>query len=279
MLIPAMQPTSDHASLTADDTVTGEAVAFDLPAAGIGPRMVAGLLDVVLTVAVLIGTLFLAVLAASQTDAALLHVATIGSVVVALLVVPTTVETLSRGRSPGKWAMGLRVVRDDAGPITAQHAFVRALVAVVETYALTGAGAFFSILLSPRGKRLGDHAAGTYVVLERVRLVLPPPTAMPQHLGPWARGADISALPTPLALGVRQFLGRAQELTPASREELAHRLAAQVVTHVAPPPPPGTHPELFLAAVLAARRERDGARFERERSLRQRLTSARTPGR
>lgn len=277
MLIPAMQQTSDHAHLTADDTVTGEAVAFDLPAAGIGPRMVAGLLDVVLTVALLIGTLFVAILAAAQTDAALLHVATIGSVVVVLLVVPTTVETLSRGRSPGKWAMGLRVVRDDAGPITAQHAFVRALVAVVETYALTGAGAFFSILLSPRGKRLGDHAAGTYVVHERVRLVLPSPVEMPPSLAPWARSADISALPTPLALGVRQFLGRAPQLTAASREELGRRLAAQVITHVAPPPP-STHSELFLAAVLAARRERDSERFERERSLRQRLTSARTPG-
>lgn len=278
MLWFAMQPTSDHASLTADDTVTGEAVAFDLPAAGIGPRMLAGLLDVVLTLLALVLLLFLGLLAAAQTDAALLHVATIGSVVLALLVIPTTVETLSRGRSPGKWTMGLRVVRDDAGPITAQHAFVRALVAVVETYLLTGAGAFFSILLSPRGKRLGDHAAGTYVVHERVRLVLPPPVAMPQHLQTWARNADIAALPTSLALGVRQFLGRAPTLSPAARQELGRRLAARAGEHVAPPPPPGTHPELFLAAVLAARRERDSERLERERSLRQRLTAGRRPG-
>lgn len=274
-----MQPTSDHASLTADDTVTGEAVAFDLPAAGIGPRLLSGLLDVVLTILVLVATLFVAILAASRTDAALLHVATIGSIVFALLVVPTTVETLTRGRSPGKWAMGLRVVRDDAGPITAQHAFVRALIAIVETWALTGAGAFFSILLSPRGKRLGDHAAGTYVVHERVRLVLPPPVAMPDHLALWARSADISALPTGLALGVRQFLGRAPSLTPAAREEMARRLTARVREHVAPSPPSGTHPELFLAAVLAARRERDLERLERERSLRQRLTNASTRGR
>lgn len=270
-----MQPTSDHASLTADDTVTGEAVAFDLPAAGIGSRLAAGFVDVLLTLGVLLGSLIIGFLATARTDDALLHVATIGSVVVALLVVPTTVETLSRGRSPGKWAMGLRVVRDDAGPITAQHAFVRALVGVVETYALTGAGAFFSILLSPRGKRLGDHAAGTYVVHERVRLALPPPVAMPPHLAAWAQSADIAALPTHLALGVRQFLGRAPTLTPAAREQLAQRLAAQASAHVAPPPPAGTHPEQFLAAVLAARRERDVARLERERALRQRLTSAR----
>ena len=33
-----------------------------------------------------------------------------------------------------------------------------------------GGPAFFSALLSSRGKRLGDYAAGTYVVRERVRL-------------------------------------------------------------------------------------------------------------
>ena len=101
------------------------------------------------------------------------------------LVVPTTVETLSRGRSLGKLACGLRTVRDDAGPISFQHAFVRALIGFVEIYAFTGAPAFFSALLSTKGKRLGDHAAGTYVVRERVRLHLAPPALLPPHL---ARG-------------------------------------------------------------------------------------------
>lgn len=269
---------ADWATLTDDDLVTGEAVALDLPPAGLAARMVSGLVDVVVTLLLMVGVVFLFTLAALETDAALLHVALVGSVVMVFLVVPTTIETLSRGRSVGKLAMGLRTVRDDAGPITFQHAFVRALVGVVEIYALSGAGAFFSALLSSRGKRLGDYAAGTYVVRERVRLVLPPPVPMPPPLAGWAAAADMAPLPTPLALGVRQFLGRAPSLSPASRHEIGSRLAAQVAEHVAPPPPPGTPPEAFLAAVLASRRARDAARLAREHQLRTRLTAARTPG-
>lgn len=269
---PAAPARAQYAALTEDDLVTGEAVALDLPAAGIGARMVAGLVDVVLTVLLLVGAVFAFTLAALQTDEALLQVAMIASLITALVVVPTATETLTRGRSPGKWAMGLRTVRDDAGPISFQHAFVRALLGVVEIYAFTGVPAFFSALLSARGKRLGDHAAGTYVVQERVRLSLPAPVPMPPQLAPWAAAADIAPLPVPLALAVRQFLGRAETLSPAARVELGQGLAHQVAAYVAPPPPPGTPPEAFLAAVLAARRTRDAARLAREQRLRAELT-------
>ena len=94
--------------------------------------------------------------------------ATLVGTVAVFVVVPTTLETLTRGQSLGKLALGLRTVRDDAGPISFQHAFVRALVGVVEIWVFTGVPAFFCALVTPRGKRLGDFAAGTYVVRERV---------------------------------------------------------------------------------------------------------------
>jgi hypothetical protein len=139
----------------------------------------------------------------------------------------------------------------------------------------TGVPAFFSALLSSRGKRLGDYAAGTYVVRDRVRLRLPPPTLMPPPLAAWARTADISSLPTGLALAVRQFLGRLPTIDAQSRAVLGRRLADQVAEHVAPPPPPGTPPEAYLAAVVASRRERDQARLAREAEMRRRLTTRR----
>lgn len=259
------------ASVTADDHVTGEAVALDLPPASLGSRIGSGLIDVVVTVLLLIATIVVLGIAVLQTDAALAHVAMIGTMVTVFLVVPTTVETLTRGRSLGKLVCGLRTVRDDAGPISFQHAFVRALVGFVEIYAFTGAPAFFSALLSAKGKRLGDHAAGTYVVRERVRLDLAPPALMPPHLAAWARSADLASLPTGLALAVRQFLGRAATLDPATRHDLGSRLAAELSPYVAPQPPPGTDPHDFLAAVIAARRERDTARLTREAAMRARL--------
>jgi len=261
----------EFATLTVDDLVTGEAVALDLPPASIGLRMVSGLIDVVLTVVVLGVVVLLYLTASAQASGALAHVAVVGTFVTVFVVVPTTVETLTRGRSLGKLATGLRTVCDDAGPISFQHAFVRALVGFVEIYALTGVPAFFSALVSSRGKRLGDYAAGTYVVRQRARLRLVPPRPMPPHLSAWAAGADIVALPTPLALGIRQFLGRAHAITPASREEMARRLADQVRPYVAPAPPPGTTAEDYLTAVVAARRTRDAARLHRDAALVERL--------
>jgi uncharacterized RDD family membrane protein YckC len=263
------------ATLTDDDLVTGEAVALDLPAAGLGARMVSGLIDVAVTVVLLLAVLLLAFVGAIRTDGALMWVAWVGSLITVLVAFPTTVETLTRGKSLGKLAMGLRTVRDDAGPISFQHAFVRALIGFVEIYAFTGAPAFFSALLSARGKRLGDYAAGTYVVRERVHLRLPPPPQMPPPLAHWAAGADIASLPTGLAVAIRQFLGRAPQIDPAARQSLGVRLADETRPYVAPAPPPGTPPEAFLAAVIAARRDRDHARLVREEQLRQRLTARR----
>ena len=83
--------------------------------------------------------IFTFLVAALQADGALAQVAFVGTLVVVFLVYPTTVETLSRGKSLGKWAFGLRAVRDDAGPISFHHAFVRALVGFVEIYAVLAA--------------------------------------------------------------------------------------------------------------------------------------------
>jgi uncharacterized RDD family membrane protein YckC len=265
----------EFATLTTDDLVTGEAVALDLPPASLGARIVSGLIDVVVTMILFVAAIFVFVVAALQADGALIWAAFIATMITVFLLYPSTVETLSRGKSLGKLVCGLRVVRDDAGPTTFQHSFVRALIGFVEIYVFTGVPAFFSALISSRGKRLGDYAAGTYVVRDRVRLRLTPPTLMPPPLAAWARSADIASLPTGLALAVRQFLGRLPTLDPQSRVTIGTRLADQVSQYVAPPPPPGTPPEAYLAAVTASRRERDQARLHREAELRRRLVRGR----
>jgi uncharacterized RDD family membrane protein YckC len=265
----------EFATLTTDDLVTGEAVALDLPPAGLGSRMVSGLIDVIVTMMALVIAMLVFRIASLQSDEALVWAAYIGTLITVFLVFPTALETLTRGKSLGKLAMGLRTVRDDAGPITVQHAFVRSLIAIVEVYALSGVPAFFSALLNSRGKRLGDLAAGTYVVRERIRLRLPPPPQMPAHLGGWARSADIAPLPPGLVLAVRQYLGRLSTIDQESRVRIGTRLAAEVSRYVAPATPAGATPEEFLSAVLASRRERDSARLAREAALRARLTARR----
>jgi uncharacterized RDD family membrane protein YckC len=271
MLLAMSQSSPEFATLTADDLVTGEAVALDLPPAGLGTRAASGLIDLAAITLLAFGVALFLVLATANASSALVEAGFVATLVIVLLGVPTAFETLTRGRTLGKLALGLRTVRDDGGPISFHHAFVRSLVGVVEIYALTGTPAFFSALVSSRGKRLGDHAAGTYVVSERVRLSLPLPPPMPWHLKEWAASADVAPLPVGLALAIRQFLARAHQITPQSRAVMGSRLAEQAATLVAPPPPLGTHPEDFLAAVVATRRERDAARLRREAALRRRL--------
>ncbi|WP_084541130.1 RDD family protein [Nocardioides alkalitolerans] len=261
----------DLAGLTSDDLVTGEAVALDLPSAPVGLRIASALLDVLAVgVAFVVLSIVLA-LATIRTDDALFQAGAIVALVLGVIAFPTTVETLTRGRSVGKLVVGLRTVRDDAGPISFQQAFTRSLVGVVEIYAFLGGPAFLTSLLSPRGKRLGDHAAGTYVVRERLRLGLPLPPPMPPQLASWAAQADVSAPPAALMLAVRQFLARAHSITPEARTAIGVGLADQLTDHVAPVPPPGTPPEAFLCAVIATRRDRDLARLRREARLRDRL--------
>ncbi len=267
-----MTPGPEFAMLTTDDLVTGEAVALDLPPAGLAIRIASGLIDIIVTLLLLVALALIFQIASLRADDAIATIAFIAVTVLVFVGFPTTLETLTRGRSLGKLATGLRTVRDDAGPISFQHALIRSLVGFVEIYLFSGVPAFFSMLVNNRGKRLGDFAAGTYVVRSRVALKLPLPLPMPPHLAGWADGADMASLPTGLALAVRQYLGRAQSLDPTSRATVGGRLAEQVSAHVAPAPPHGTSPDDFLAAVVATRRTRDLDRLHRQGEARRRLT-------
>jgi uncharacterized RDD family membrane protein YckC len=265
----------DYAMLTDDDLVTGEAVALDLPAATVFARLASGLLDVAATLVLGFVLVFLAVVVSAHADAALQGVAVICWLVVTFLVYPTVVETMTRGRSPGKLAFGLRVVRDDGGTVTGQQSFVRALIGIVEIYVLLGGPAVISSMVSSKGKRIGDHAAGTYVVRDRAQLTLPPPTPMPHALRAWAASADVRTPPVELVLAARAYLSRLPSLDPATRQRLGDTLATRLTPYVAPPPPAGTTSWDFLAAVLASRRDRDLARLHRDESLRSRLLHGR----
>ncbi|MDR2564567.1 MAG: RDD family protein [Bifidobacteriaceae bacterium] len=255
-----------------DEIVIGEAVKLELRPASFGIRLLGFLLDLCVLVA---GGFLLAMLAdllgiGSWDGAAQAAAISIG-VALLFVVIPTAVETLSRGRSVGKLATGIRIVQDDGSPIRLRQALTRALAAVFETWVTSGIPAFLTMLFNDRGKRIGDFLAGTYAMRTRgVRMqVLSLP--MPPELAPWAQIADIGALSDGLALRARQFLLRAGSLSPQSRHQLGASLAAEVGAQTAPPPPPGTHPERYLAAVLCERRNRElasaPARSARAQSL------------
>jgi uncharacterized RDD family membrane protein YckC len=262
---------SSTVGVGADDLVTGEAVALDLPHAGLGLRILSGIIDLVVGFSALWGLQWVAYTLAGSGDDALVAAAITIATIGAMVAIPATSETLSRGKTLGHLALGLRTVRDDAGPIQFRHAMTRAMVGVLEIYGCLGMPALICAVFNRRGKRFGDLLAGTYVVRDRQRVSLPPPVSMPPHLSAWAAGADLAPLPDALAAAVRQFLSRTGSFAPHVREELGQRLLEEARPFMAPPPPEGNHPEWVLMAVMAERRTRDTARLSREQQLRDRL--------
>ncbi len=270
-----MSTTAASAGYLRQEQVTGEAVAVELPVASLGARMVSRVLDTLVQGAALVVLLLALGTADPLVSEAVQRTLTLLVVVAVLVGYPVLLETLTRGRSVGRYAMGLRVVRDDGGPVTARQALVRALVAPVELYVVTPAPALVCALVTPRAKRLGDLAAGTYAISERHTVRLPPPLWAPPTLAGWAAHADLGAIPTGLALGTRQFLARAHTLTPSAREAIGRDLLARMGEHVVPGPPPGWHAEHVLAAILAERGCRDAGRLHRDDLLRARVLRGR----
>jgi uncharacterized RDD family membrane protein YckC len=239
--------------------VTGEGVLLDTRPTSFASRFLASLIDLAALAVLGVGVTILAVQTSLSMSAAGLRILSVVLLAGVTVVLPTTVETLTRGRSLGKLAAGIRIVRDDGGPVRFRQAFIRALVGVGELWATAGSVALICCIVHPQGKRVGDVLAGTYAVRVRGRVSVRGTIDMPPQLAYWAHAADVRRLPDGLALAVRQFLGRTGMLHPASRVQLGTELATEVARYVAPSPPPGTHPEYFLAAVLAERRAREHA--------------------
>ncbi|MBB5788479.1 RDD family protein [Jiangella mangrovi] len=244
------------------DLVTGEAVPLELRLAKLPSRALGLLLDAAILMVLGFGLLLLFSQVAPGVDEALAAALVIAGTVFLLVAVPTAVETLTRGKSAGKAATGLRVVRDDGGPIRFRHALVRALAGVFADFVLTlGVGAMVCSLLNSRDKRIGDILAGTVVIRERIPSTTAAPPVLDPRLAPWAATLELSRLPDQLAMAARSLLARAPQLAPEVRTRLATDLATEVAAVVSPPPPPGTPPWAYLAAVLAERRRRDAMRY------------------
>lgn len=240
-----------------DEVLTGEGVVLNTGAASVTMRMLSGIIDLLVY-----GVAAIGMLAATQSlvaifNDALARAVMILAAVAMLVLVPALVETLTRGRSLGRLATGMRIVRDDGGPVSFRHAFTRALVGLVELFVTLGMLALTVSVLSNRAKRLGDMLAGTYAMRVRGSQRALPPVTMPPHLASWAATADIRRLPDGLALNCRMFLARAGDLHMGSRARISTQLADRLSTYISPQPPPDTHPEYLIAAVLAERRTRE----------------------
>jgi uncharacterized RDD family membrane protein YckC len=134
---------------------------------------------------------------------------------------PVLFELLPGAATPGKRAVGLRVVMDSGLPVTPAASLVRNLRRAADYRpVLYGLGGLI-VLLRPDFKRLGDLAAGTLVVHANAAKLHGP-------LGAAEPLAPARTLSTREQAAVIAWAGRATRLTEARLGELA-LLAAPIV--------------------------------------------------
>jgi uncharacterized RDD family membrane protein YckC len=238
---------------------TPEGVELELVLAGVGSRLVATFVDHLVKGAILLALWILGNAVGGDSVGGFLLA---GLLVASFLVwfgYDVAFETLASGRTPGKRAAGLRVVRLGGEPVGFLASAVRNLLRLVDSlpgfYAVGG----LSVIFSRRNQRLGDLAAGTLVVRER-RAPLPaawrawpagPDFAAADRYAAW----DVSGVTAFELVAVRRFLERRWQLDPTTRGRLGWELAERLRPKVAGAPA-DLHPEQFLEALAEAKAAR-----------------------
>ena len=197
---------------TTHNIATPEGVELKLPVAGLPARMLAWLIDALIKfVAVLVGGIVLAFLGTAGSGLYLLGMFALFWLYNVLF------EVFNRGATPGKRALGLRVMNTNGTPVSWAGATIRNLVRFVDVLPGCYLLGFLSVFLSERFQRLGDLAAGTIVVYD----------APAVHL---VADADVDPLPVhvPLTAAEQQaivsFAERAPRINADRVDELAELL-------------------------------------------------------
>ncbi len=174
-----MRPQTDkllslHDSVSTVSVRLPERVALEYEIADIGTRFYALLLDSVMRIMILFVLGYVAALGA--TGIAILTRGSDSSWMLAAIVIVfflieygyfAVSEIAMNGRTLGKYAFGLRVVKDDGSSLTRADLLLRNLIRVFDSMPILNALGLVVMLISPRAQRLGDIAARTIVIRER----------------------------------------------------------------------------------------------------------------
>jgi uncharacterized RDD family membrane protein YckC len=262
---------------------TPEGVDLEMTLAGVGSRLAAALIDDIIKFAVIFAIFFGLGIAdgisnssldPQQSDDVELVLIAFGIVISFLLYFGYDIafEVLASGRTLGKRALGLRVVRVGGQPVAFTTSAVRNLLRIVDFLPISYAAGITSVLISRRNQRLGDLVAGTLVVRERKGITGAPrpPAPIPRRQEVHQPGASTQAPPVPAGSWygwdltavtiedlstVRSFLQRRHQLTADARGRLAWELSQRLRTKVAGAPD-NVDAEAFLEQIVAAKSAR-----------------------
>jgi len=240
---------------------TPEHVEVRLELAGVGSRMAAAVLD---TILLILALLVVILVGSSANDIGGAAGGWFTAVMVLLLFALVwgyfaAFEAWNGGRTPGKQALGIRVVMDTGQPVTTGAAFVRNLVRLLDCYfpLLPVLPAMLLMFLNRSNKRLGDLAAGTIVVRDR-------PTAWVLGAAPPAAEAEQAIETGPPELSedefrlLDRFLGRLNDLEATVQVRITTELALRFESRI---PRRTDDLQAYLVQVFADEQQKRRGRF------------------
>jgi uncharacterized RDD family membrane protein YckC len=242
---------------------TPEGVDLEVTLAGLGSRFIAFLIDQTIQWGALLAIVFGGLAAVESPDGdsfVVFGIVTALSFFLLQFAYPVLFETLGSGRTPGKRWTGLRVVKVGGGPVTFLTSAIRNILRLVDGLPGLYLVGTISVLATERNQRLGDLAAGTVVVRDRVGGRAP---KAPAWAGAQLRAQpsdetalwDVSAVTSEEVATVRRFLERRTTLADDARGRLAQDLALRLRPKVVGPDD-DMHPEEFLLELAALKATR-----------------------
>lgn len=239
--------------------LTPEKVAISYRVAGLGSRVLAHLMDLLIA-----GSAFGAIIFALSMMVPVLGQMAMAPIMMVmsfgLLTYFTLFEGLWNGQTPGKKAFQLRVRNQDGTPVTVGSALFRNLLRpadLVPGIYLVGLGAIF---VTPLSQRIGDLAAGTIVVHE--------PRALPRFsLAPHRFGVhpfesaigDLSKMTQEEYFAIKRACDRYPELAGPVQERLLREIWAPFAARHRVANIPDVHPVYLMEAIVM--------RYGRQRGL------------
>ncbi len=207
---------------------TAENVAFTYSLAGLGSRFLAVFIDLLIQVtlaslvALILALFGFFTLFGHKTGTAI-AIGVSAVIVFAIFYAYFIVFETEDGRTPGKRLIGIRVVRDGGFPLDFSSSVIRNVVRVLEATLGFYVISVVCVFASAQNKRLGDMAAGTIVVRDRVAPQTVPVIPNVRADDPLVR--DLKPFEREIIL---RYVDRRATLTLAARQAVAFDIAETI---------------------------------------------------
>jgi len=260
---------------------TPELVSIEMPLAGIGSRFIALLVDYLIWGAGLVVLIIVALITLPAMHAFNVKSAQWAEAIVIFIVFLfnwgyfTLFEAFWNGRTPGKRVARIRVIQRSGRSIGLLESMARNLVRYVDQLPFFYAVGVITMFVTSQHQRLGDLAAGTLVVRDRdpesplwgdsgsrtftAQLYARTPIPEP-HTAVMLPAMGISKLSSADLEVLEGFFSRRLDMSLATRQALAQRIAAAIQAKSGLETPAGASLETFLEAT--ARQLRDQVRLQ-----------------